>query len=338
VSDVAGAGRARAPGPPQPRVVVVGAASRDVTDDDPRGWRLGGSVTYGALTLARLGVRTGAVIGLDALAAEARELRTLRSEGVDVVPVPLQHGPVFVNRERAAGRLQQCVDAADPVAAEACPETWRAVRHWLLGPVAAELPEPWAAVPPGDAVVALGWQGLLRSVVPGQPVRGIAPAPSRLLARADLVAASRGDLPREWPLEEAVSLLRRGTELLVTLDTRGGLLWRGTDRTAMEDDHERSTPAPRSTGRLIRFSAVPARRVADPTGAGDVLLATLVALRLAEPPVPDESGWLPSRRRQLAIAAAAASLVVERPGLDGVPDLAQLRHRVGSRHPFPEPL
>ena len=44
-----------------PDAVVVGSAARDVTAADRRGWRLGGGVTYGALTLARLGLRVGAV-------------------------------------------------------------------------------------------------------------------------------------------------------------------------------------------------------------------------------------------------------------------------------------
>lgn len=39
-----------------PVVLVVGAASRDVVDDDPRGWRLGGAVTFTSLALARLGL------------------------------------------------------------------------------------------------------------------------------------------------------------------------------------------------------------------------------------------------------------------------------------------
>ncbi|HEU0243626.1 MAG TPA: hypothetical protein VFQ75_06935, partial [Candidatus Limnocylindrales bacterium] len=57
-----------------PVVVVVGAASRDLTDEDPRGWRLGGGVSYSALALARLGVRTRALIGVDGPAATSVEL------------------------------------------------------------------------------------------------------------------------------------------------------------------------------------------------------------------------------------------------------------------------
>ncbi len=40
-----------------PDVVIVGSATRDLSDEDPRGWMLGGGVTFGALALARLGLR-----------------------------------------------------------------------------------------------------------------------------------------------------------------------------------------------------------------------------------------------------------------------------------------
>src|SRR5436190_1218145 len=78
-----------------PDVVVVGAAARDITPGDPRGWRLGGGVTYGALALARLGVRTGVVIGLDPLARGAQELDLLEAAGAEIIRVPLVRGPVF---------------------------------------------------------------------------------------------------------------------------------------------------------------------------------------------------------------------------------------------------
>ena len=45
-----------------PQVVVVGAACRDLVDDDERGWRLGGGASYSALALARLGLRVGALV------------------------------------------------------------------------------------------------------------------------------------------------------------------------------------------------------------------------------------------------------------------------------------
>ena len=38
-------------------VVHVGSACRDIAPDDPRGWRLGGGVTYAALTTALICAR-----------------------------------------------------------------------------------------------------------------------------------------------------------------------------------------------------------------------------------------------------------------------------------------
>src|SRR3954462_4491824 len=102
-----------------PDVVVAGSAARDIDAADPRGWRLGGGVTYGALALARLGVRTGVVIGLDEPARDAHELDMLESAGAEVIRVPLERGPVFNNEERPTGRVQTCLSVSDPVPAEA---------------------------------------------------------------------------------------------------------------------------------------------------------------------------------------------------------------------------
>src|SRR5664280_3208987 len=57
-----------------PDVVVVGAASRDLAADDPRGWRLGGAATYCSLALARFGLRVGCLLGVADEASEATEL------------------------------------------------------------------------------------------------------------------------------------------------------------------------------------------------------------------------------------------------------------------------
>ncbi|HEY8987662.1 MAG TPA: hypothetical protein VIM39_01500, partial [Candidatus Limnocylindrales bacterium] len=160
--------------PGVPSVVVVGAAARDLAEDDPRGWRLGGGVSYSALTTARLGLPTGAIVGVDEEASTASELDLLREAGVDVRLVPLEHGPVFVNIERAEGRLQLCENHSDPLPVDAVPAAWRAAPGWILAPVAAELPPDWAGVPADDAFVAVGWQGLLRELVAGEAVGHIA--------------------------------------------------------------------------------------------------------------------------------------------------------------------
>ncbi|MEX2548533.1 MAG: hypothetical protein WD830_12225, partial [Chloroflexota bacterium] len=75
-----------------PALVVVGAATRDLDASDPRGWRLGGTVTYSSMAAARLGARVMALIGVDAESATAAEIDVLRAAGVEVELVRLARG------------------------------------------------------------------------------------------------------------------------------------------------------------------------------------------------------------------------------------------------------
>ena len=302
---------AEAPGP-APMIVIVGSASRDLVDDDPRGWRLGGGVSYSALTTARLGIPTGAIVGVDAEAATASELDLLRDAGVDVHIVPLDHGPVFVNIERPEGRLQQCGDHSDPIPVAAVPAAWRSAPGWILAPVAAELPPAWAEVPSDEAFVAVGWQGLLRELAAGETVRHVAPRPDPIIRRADLVGLSRDDVERDVKLADLYALLRRGASLAVTQGDHGGLVVHGA-----HGDHDAALE-------LRHYPAVPSHAVVDPTGAGDVFLAALAAARVE----PRLVGGRIGQGFDLLLAAAAASLVLEGPGMFGVPTRDAVRARM----------
>jgi sugar/nucleoside kinase (ribokinase family) len=295
-----------------PTVVVVGVASRDLADDDPRGWRLGGGVSYSALTTARLGLRTAALVGVDAEATTASELDLLREAGVEVVLVPLEHGPVFVNIERPEGRLQLCESHSDPVPVAAVPASWRSAPGWILAPVAAELPPAWAEVPGDEALVAVGWQGLLRELEAGQPVRHVAPREDPIIRRADLVGLSRDDVDRRFALADLYALLRRGASLAVTQGDHGGLIVHGA-----HGDHGADLE-------LRHYPAVPSERPVDPTGAGDVFLAALAAARIE----PRLVGGRIGQGFDLLLAAAAASLVLEGPGMFGVPSRDAVRQRM----------
>jgi sugar/nucleoside kinase (ribokinase family) len=291
----------------RPDVVVVGAAARDVVDDDPRGWRLGGGVTYGGLALARLGVRTGVLVGLDQEARGAPELDLLRDAGAEVVEVPLEHGPVFINEELPTGRVQTCLSVSDPVPTEALPEPWRSAPAWLIAPVAAEVGEEWAEFLEGDPCVALGWQGMLRHLFPGERVWPLDPRPSALLRCADIVGVSRHDLPHGLAMEDVVGWLGSRAEVLLTAGPLGGALL------GIEQGRVRG-------GR--RYRAIPAGEEVDPTGAGDTMLSGVLAARIAGGPAARRSG------ADLRIGAAAASLLVEATGLGGVPWLGAVRERV----------
>jgi sugar/nucleoside kinase (ribokinase family) len=284
-----------------PDVVVVGAASRDLAADDPRGWRLGGSATYCSLTLARLGLDVGCLVGVDREAAEASELELLEAAGVRLRRVPLQHGPVFDNIEQDGRRRQRWLSASDRVAAGALTNEWRGARGWLLVPVAGEVGDEWAGVPGSGACVAVGWQGLLREFAASGWVERVPAAPSALVARAGLVCASLDDLAPGSSLT-ALRELAPAASIVLTAGDRGGIALRG--------DH------------IARYRAFEAP-VVDPTGAGDVFIASLAAAWLL-------TGEL-ATSRTLHFAAAAGACVVEGCGLAGVPTAPQVAARLTGR-------
>lgn len=290
-------------------VVHVGSACRDIAPDDPRGWRLGGGVTYAALTTARLGLTTAAVIGVDEEASRAHELDRLRAAGVDIVPVPLDEGPVFHNLETPTGRRQTILAVGRPLAPVPLPGSWRAALAWSFTPVADEVPDTWVDHVSADTLVAVGWQGMLRRLVAGATVERLAPASRALIARADLVGVSHHDVAADTTLASLAALLHPGARLLVTQGHLGGLL-------LVAGAHGPVTP--------LRYLPTRTDRETDATGAGDTFLAALLATAVR----PSLMGLM--RRRlgaDLRFAAAAGSLAVEGVGLGGVPDLLAVRTR-----------
>jgi sugar/nucleoside kinase (ribokinase family) len=290
-------------------VLHVGSACRDIDLDDPRGWRLGGGVTFAALTTARLGLRTAAVVGVDGAARLAHEFDDLRAAGVDLLFVPLDEGPVYHNVETPAGRVQTCIAPGVPLPIPMLPESWAAASAWSMVPVAGEIGDAWAAVVPESAFVGVAWQGLLRRLVAGERVTPRPPEPSALIRRADLVGVSHHDLERRTALVELVGLLHVGAQLLVTRGDHGGLL---------------VTVGPDGPVTTLRYLPTTTYREVDPTGAGDTFLAALLATAIR----PNLAGRHRSRRPlDLRFAAAAGSLVVEGPGLSAVPDRAAVNVR-----------
>lgn len=252
------------------------------------------------------------LVGVDEAASTALELDLLRSAGAEVALVPLVSGPVFDNVEAPSGRRQRCLSAADPIQPAAVPLGWAFGAAVLLAPVAGELGNDWAAVPPADAFVALGWQGLLRTLVAGADVTRRAPVAGPLVARADLAVVSEHDLGPTVRPRDVVALLRPGSTLVITRGERGGTVF--------------SRP-PLGRSALRAYEAFPPRVSVDPTGAGDVFLAALIATAIDGARLGVGTGW----SERLRFAAAAASLVVEAPGIGPVPDLTAVRSRLGAR-------
>lgn len=290
-------------------VLHIGSACRDVDPGDPRGWRLGGGVTYAALTTARLGLQTAAVVGVDADARGASEFDALRAAGVDILFVPLREGPIYHNVETPSGRVQWCVQPGVPLPIPPLPESWSAAAAWSVVPVAGEVGDSWADVVPDQAFVAVAWQGLLRHLVAGERVVPRIPEATPLLRRADLVGVSHHDLDRRTPVSDLVGLLHPGARLVVTRGAHGGLL------VAVRPDGSAET---------LRYLPTTTLDEVEPTGAGDTFLAALLATVIR----PGIAGRGRSRRfPDLRFAAAAGSLVVEGPGLSAVPDRAAVNLR-----------
>jgi sugar/nucleoside kinase (ribokinase family) len=296
--------------PGRPTVLIVGAASRDLDALDPRGWRLGGGVTYGSVALARLGVATRALIGVDEEASAASELDFLRGEGIELRLLPLASGPVFDNQRLPdGGRIQYAHGIAAAMPASALPTDWATSDAVVLSPVAGELGDDWADALPASTTVALGWQGILRRLLAGQRVAPLPMEPRPLIRRADLNVVSAEDaMAGGRPIEEL--LPRPGQQLVITNGPRPAIqLIR------------------REAGLTVRQLPVrPVRRPRDETGAGDVLLAAWAAATVATAAVGRADGAAPDRA--LALAIQAASLHVEEDGVAGVPSLRRLTERL----------
>ena len=298
-----------------PQVVVVGAACRDLVDDDPRGWRLGGGASYSALALARLGLR-------------GRGARRRRRPAADA------------DGARPAARGRRRPAARPPGARARCSSTSRRPggasrsrrRSRTRSPVAA-LPDAWrlgagmdvragrrrdrrrlgGRHPPRDALVAVGWQGLLRVLVARRAGRApVEPAASPLVARADLVGVGRRTTSRRHAARAPGRVRRPGRHAAGHRRRRAaGRVDRGR------------RPTGRRSARS-RWTAIPIRRLVDPTGAGDTFLAGVLAARLD----PSILGGRDGAGPDLRFGAAAASLVVRGPGLLGVPSLDEVLERL----------
>ncbi len=284
-----------------PTVVVVGAACRDLVEDDPRGWRLGGGASYSALTLARLGIRVGALVVADDLAARSTELDMVRAAGVDVRVIPGTRGPVFINVEMPDGRVQQTPQVSDHVDPAALPPAWREARAWMIVPVAAEVGDDWADVPPRDALVALGWQGLLRVLREGEAVHHLAPSRSPIVRRADLVGVGRDDVDPGTTPDDLAALMHPGATLLFTDGVHGGTAYAVDER----------------TGELAarHWHSIPIRTYVDPVGAGDTFLSGVFAAWVE----PEMTAAWDGADPDLRLGAACGSLILEGPGVYGVP-------------------
>jgi hypothetical protein len=274
--------------------LTVGTLTRDTTPD---GFRLGGTVSFAAVTARRLGWQPGVLTraSLDGLVPGEPGadglVRTTGLAGTALagIPVYVESSPVtttFTNIYGPEGRTQYITAVAPPVTPDGLPTEWFGTPVVLLGAIARELPPHWAAEFPG-ALMGIAPQGLMRRWDgAGLVSHGRWDDGHVFMRRCDAVFMSREDVGGD---DAYIAQLAAQTRLLVVTDGyHGATVYLRGNATAIP---------PR------------AAREVDPTGAGDVF-ATSFLIRYAETRDP----FVAAR-----FANIVASMSVEAAGMDAIP-------------------
>ncbi len=281
-------------------LVVVG----HVTCDLVTGQSLpGGAAYYAGRAAMGLGLSVGMVTSWGKDFSHASAL-----SGMDVRVRPARETSCFENRYGKAGRQQRLCGLAAPLEIEDVPAFWFAASAVYLCPVMGEVSIGMARHFSG--LVGLGAQGWMRrAAAEGRVVPKVWRPDPRDLAHVGLVVLSDEDAARDPGI---VEYLGRHVELVAFTHGRDGCeIFEGRRRSWV--DVHRTTEV-------------------DPTGAGDVFGAVLLAAL--------SRGWPAVRAARLA--SAAASVVVEGRGgelLDRVDDawqrLALMERMAGEEAPMP---
>lgn len=284
----------------RPQFLAVGHAVQDLLTDDPLGpWSLGGAAVYAAFAASRLGLPTALLTST----APYLPLQDLLP-GVHLQVVPSSRTTQFRNEYLQGRRRQRALQRAASIGPDDVPSEWLAAPTVLLAPVIGEVEAPLVEKLTGGSI-GLGAQGWLREVAQTGEVLSRSPVDWIDLAlpqRACALFVSEEDLPEP----ETRSTLERWSRQIPTLAFTCGP--RGAEVC--------------NRGEWRHIDAFPVRALVDPTGAGDVFAATFL-VRLHE----GAGVWEAAR-----FASAAASFVVERKGLRGVPDRREVEERL-AQHP-----
>ncbi len=257
--------------------LVIGHVAHDLT---PEGPRLGGTVTYSALTAHALGLRVGI------LTASGPETALEPLKDIAVISLESNRSTTFENIYTAQGRVQYLRAQAARIAFNRLPEAWRDTSIVHLGPIANEMDSVLPAFF-SSALFGITPQGWMRQV---DSEERVAPSPWKdadpALLKADAVVISREDAGGD---DELIEQMAHQTRVLAVTEGAAGavLYWNGDRR---------------------RFRAPEVPEV-DATGAGDIFAAAFF-IRLFNTRDP----WEAAR-----FATLIASHSVARVGLKGIP-------------------
>ena len=268
-----------------PDLLAIGHVAKDL---EPGGYRVGGAVTYAALTARGMGLSPAVVTSVGPDLDPAGSL-----PGIRVHAVPASETTTFRNTYHGGRRVQVLSGVASALVSQDVPVGWRSAPLVMLGPLAGEVSDELARSFPNATVVA-SVQGWLRRLDEEGRVTPAEWDGDAVLPHVDAAVVSRDDLgERSW--------LDRWKELVpVLIVTAGG---EGSSVHFQGRWHD-----------VAPFAA----RDEDPTGAGDVFgAAYLIRYR--------ETGDVLQSAR---FASCVASFCVEADGTQGIPTRAQVEARL----------
>lgn len=263
----------------RPDFLVIGHISKDLLD---KGFALGGTVTYSALTARNLGREAGVITS----ASSDIDLGKALDDDIEVLCLPSLTTTTFRNIYPDGVRQQYVYATARRIGPEDVPERWRHSPIVHLGPIAQEV----------DEEIIHSFYEALIGVTPQGWIRGWDEAgrvfykdwkgARTVLPKISVVIFSNEDVVDDQALAQAYAQL---AEIVVVTQGRYGatVYYRGKPH---------HFPA-RSTFEV------------DPTGAGDVFAAAYL-VRLYETDDPYEAA---------RFANIIASFSVEKPGTSGIP-------------------
>ncbi|NJL55894.1 ribokinase [bacterium] len=259
--------------------LLIGHLTADLMLDGSR--RLGGTTAYAAATAAAFRLRVGVVTSA---APDDPLLEQLR-QWARVHLIPAAATTTFENLYEPDGRRQFVRALAAPLTPESVPTVWRHTPAVHLAPIAGEVSDALPGCCNNHVLLTL--QGWLRQWESDGLVRFRRWCDAAVLRHINVVVLSEEDIRAAPDLEQ--DLAHSCETLLLTQAERGGTCY------------ERAS--------AWRYAAFPVH-VIEPTGAGDVFAAALLAAHI-------HAGQ--GLRQAVMVAARLAANAVTRPGLQGTP-------------------
>lgn len=298
--------RSPAPEPTQADFLVIGNITQDLVDTQIRlgapvpdttrltadQYRLGGTVTFAAITAQRLGRQVSVVTR----AAQTTDFAAM-GDGVDLVRLPSATSSTFANIYTPKGRVQYCFTPAPPITAGDIPTRLRSPRIALMGPIAAEITPDVATVFGDDTLVAAIPQGWMRRWdADGRVFSKAWSERDAFLPHLDVLILSLEDI--DGNLSQLAPFFAQVPLLILTEYRDGSTVYQ------RQDDGSYA---------MTKVPARPAKEV-DPTGAGDIF-TTAFLLHYQETGDPIQSA---------RFANVTASFGVEGEGVSTIPTRAQV--------------